>query len=476
MPDRAEHDPVDVDVPAIKRPGALERAALPGLIILLLALVGALSYAQPLRADDLANLNVLSANRDLLSYVSFWYAGWTGRVTGIAFLWLGLASPVLFAVLNTAAFALLAWLSLAVASGRWPKAASHDLTVLGILLVALWYALPSISETVLWTTGATAYLWTLVLMLAAIAPYRMWVAREAAGEPKRRAGAGRRVSDAAAMLALGIAAGAAQEQAAVVLFVAAGALLAGLAFRRQVHRLPLTLWLGLAGLLAGALVQVLAPGNALRSSATPVDTLSLLERGRELARYLISAADGWLLPVYPWAALLAALAHIGRPWGRPPERGRSLWWLWLLAAAATLGVFWGQPVIANLAGPRTTVYAAVLLLVAGLSARTRRTPMPGDPDWPGIRRLAIALLLVAVVSASLAMRHALILRAELVRREGFIREELAEGTVDVIVEPLGTGPTRTLNYVDITGDPAYWANAAAAEYYGAQSIRLESPE
>lgn len=471
--------PSDNDEPAAKTVGSrpLTLAVL-ALIVGVLGAVAYLSYVQPLRADDFSSLNVMRSHPGLWSYVEFWYTTWTGRATGMVALWFGLSTRIGFTVANTLAFGLLAWLTLAIALARLPRADSRDISLLGLLLAAYWFTFPSISETVFWTTGATAYLWAAVLMFTSIAPYRIWHAKPHDALPTAQAWP-TALGTAVGLLVLGLAAGASQEQVAVTLVLGAGFLLANLVRHKALRSLPWPLWAGLIGLAAGIAVQLLSPGNAVRSALTPADTLSLAGRLESFLQYLLAVFDTYAYAVYPWGIAFAAIAYLFRPLATNRRPGqRSLWWLWAGLAAATIGLFVAQPVIANLAGARTTVFAVSLLLLAGLS------PLAGARDDWGDERLrtlfsglAVVLLVLTLGSAVHSASHATRLSAELREREASIERQLADGTSDVVVAPVTTQATRVLQFTDITGDPAYWTNQAAAQYYGAASMRVaESAE
>lgn len=469
--------PSDNDNPAARPAGfrPLTLAAL-ALSVGVLGAMAYLSYVQPLRADDFSSLNVMRSHPGLWSYVEFWYTTWTGRATGMVALWFGLSTRIGFTVANTLAFGLLAWLTLAIALARLPRANSRDISLLGLLLAAYWFAFPSISETVFWTTGATAYLWAAVLMFASIAPYRIWHARAQGANTTAQVWP-KALGTAVVLLVLGLAAGASQEQVAVTLVLGAGFLLADLVRHKALRSLPWPLWAGLIGLAAGIAVQLLSPGNAVRSALTPADTLSLAGRLESFFQYLIAVFDTYAYAVYPWGIAFAAIAYLFRPFATDERTGqRSLWWLWAGSAAATIGLFVAQPVIANLAGARTTVFAVSLLLLAGLS------PLAGARDDWGDERLrtllsglTVALLVLTLGSAAHSASHATSLASEIAEREASIERQLAEGASDVVVEPVATQSTRVLQFTDITQDPTYWTNQASAQYYGAASMRLADP-
>lgn len=468
---------------APRRSDGIANRRLDLVMLVLLGAVGVgiavLSYLQPLAADDLANLNVMRMNPSAWDFMRHFYLTWTGRASGMLLLWFALSYRTAYALLNAVAFGAFAWLIVTVAAGRAVGRSLFDRLVLAVVVAALWFATPSIAETVFWHTGSATYLWSAVLMLAFIAPYRIW---HTARGPLQRPSAAKETGGGLAMLVLGGAAGASHEQVAVVLVLGAGALLVRLLHSRQWREFPLRLWAGLAGLAVGCFVQFASPGNAARSALTPVDALTLTERAQALIRYLVNVGGSWLVDMYPWALVLLLLALAGSrilpiASASAGSRSRSLWWLWAIMAMASVGVFVAQPVIANLAGPRTALFAAVLLLVSALSplADQSASSHPTHLAGPAVRAAVILLLVIVALDAGRGIKVAAVMSAELEARREYVTTEVVAGRRDVEVEPLKTGMTRIVFYGDVTADPEYWVNKAVAADYGADSIVLAPP-
>lgn len=449
------------------------RARVTATVLMLGVIAGlaALSWIQPLSADDIANSLNLQRHPSLVGFVGHYYEAWTGRATGMALLWLALQSRAVFAVANALAFGSLAVLSFGVAAGRLPRREWRDVALVAFTLISYWFALPAIAETVSWVTGSVTYLWPAVLMLAVIYPCRRWIAEPRAA----RAGAVRTVAAAVGMLAAGVLAGLSHELVFGVLGVL-GLALAATAFRhKRLAEVPLWVWTGVLGLIVGGAMLVLSPGNAARSNVATAD-VSLVGQAAQYVMYLLKVFGSYLPKLYPWLLCLALLAlpFDGHSVDRTVRRDR--WWLvWAGAAALTLAPFVAEPQIALQAGQRTTVFAAVLLTVSALSLVLRRERgLAVHALGPEVAMKALAALLVLVlVELGGSVQVARNLAGDLVAREAIVSASLARGERAVRVPPLPTHPYRTVYWVDLEPDPDYWLNQSLAEWYGVDSIVLD---
>lgn len=185
------------------------------------------------------------------------YFTWGGRVPALFavqfFAWQGNGPGLLFDVANTAFFVLLVLVLFWLAAGRIEHVRSSRAGLLWLLL-GLFFAVPSYIYTMVWLTGACVYLWTAAAECAFLLPYAL--AYWQPDLPLNRA-----VLAGPLMLLLGFLAGWSVEPGAIV------TLLLTLAFMVISHRqgkLPSWQWAGLAGLVAGLLLLMLAPGSMER--------------------------------------------------------------------------------------------------------------------------------------------------------------------------------------------------------------------
>ena len=193
-------------------------------------------------------------------FLSQWshYFTWGGRVPALSavqfFAWQSDGQHTyLFDAFNTLFFVLLVLLLYWLAAGRL-EPVSKSKAALCWLLMGLFFAVPSYIYTMLWMTGACVYLWTAAAECAFLLPYGLYFWRDNSRLDNSPVAA-------PLMAALGLLAGWSVEPGGIV------TLLLTLAFMVMFYRQKkLRGWqkAGLAGLLAGLLLLLLAPGSLER--------------------------------------------------------------------------------------------------------------------------------------------------------------------------------------------------------------------
>lgn len=185
------------------------------------------------------------------------YFTWGGRAPAIFcvqfFAWQEAGSRYLFDVANTLVFLLLVLLLYWISAGR-VESPARGKACLFWLLFALFFVLPSYVYTMLWVTGACVYLWTAAAECAFLLPYVLayW-----------RIGFWREPPPWALplMATIGLLAGWSEEAGSIVTVILTAWFL--FLFHRE-HRLAPWMKVGMAFLMAGALLLLFAPGNLQR--------------------------------------------------------------------------------------------------------------------------------------------------------------------------------------------------------------------
>lgn len=443
---------------------ALLMAALLGLMVL--------SYHQPLSADDYAGAVGLRQHPALLDSIAHGYGAWSGRATAMGVGWFALKFRLAFAILNGLAFAGVVGLTFTIAVARRPVWRSRDLSLIALITLTYWFALPAIAETVMWRSGSAMYLWPTLLMLAMIEPYRRWLRDDRAtllwAGPLELAWT-------PALLIFGVITGLSHELVVVALAGLGTALLVFVVRQRRLAQVPLHLWAGALGAAVGGVLLLLAPGNSVRSDAANTGA-SLLERLASLATYLLKVFGSYLPKLYPWLVCIALLAIPLSLLARSRERGSwpRYWVVWSIAGLVTLAPFVREPAVALVAGQRTTIFVAVLFTIAALSLMGDVGPPRVLDRLPAIAAYATTTILLVVMLAELggSVQRASRISAEVKARESLVAAQLKAGRTDVVVPPLATKPYRTVYYLDLGPDPAYFVNEALATWYDAKTIRL----
>lgn len=447
--------------------------ALSGLLCAALAL---LALNEPWVSDDFSNALFIREHPGIFYALKQGYLTWSGRFTSSAFSWMAIQTRPVYGLVIWLGVLLLVVMTFALARGRLPRARRGDLTVLALLLVAYWYGMPALEETVFWASGSAVYLWPAVATLVFLYQYRRWEQRETVVRQRVPVA----IASIVGMLLLGVWVGGAQEQvlAACLVylgFVGGRALLAG-----RLRRLPAALYVGLAGLVIAGAISVVAPGNGARAAAAPEG--GLLSTALGSGKYLVHTFVDWLPPIAPWLLCLALLAvPVVRATRQvklagDEERGtRSEWWLWLLLGLVTLSPLLVHPYFG---AERTITYLAVFIAVAAVSLGTGGAAdrvLDRLPAAAASAALCIVLL-AALGDVALGAWQAGELKAGQEDRSRLVEEQKRDGVSDVRVPPITADePRRGVIWGDGTADSAFWVNGILASYYEVGTFTVESP-
>ena len=436
-----------------------ERAFACALIALALLAFFSLNLLTRVMRDDYAyTFNFVTKERiasfgDIFQSLGIHYTNVNGRLPvhffAHLFLWLGKGA---FNAVNTAAFAGLT--TLAYYHGVGALRPFRPYAWLAAFL-GLWLLTPAFGESFLWVTGASNYLYGMLLILLYLIPYRRLLESDAGAAPRRPLPA------ALAALAGGVLAGWTNENTACALcFLVLCLCVARLTGKK---RAPLWCWTGLAGCAAGLLLMLLAPGEQGR-----LEGAGGMGGARDvLWRALIVS---YKLLRYFWPGILAWLAlllvFLRRP-GREPKR--------LLAPAAVLLA--GLGAAYAMAFPPSMpdrVWSGPLLLFLISALMLWRAA--GEPR---LRSARLRLCAVTLCAALALWSYALAAPGLAATAQGFdargaeAAAQLAAGTRELTLPPVCGSGTRfdaAEASGDITADPQHWLNGALARWLGADSV------
>lgn len=437
--------------------------------------IAALSWRQPWFADDYAYAAPLAQHPGILDFVLHWYHAWSGRATSTAFIWLAETHRPLFALTVAAAFILSACLAVVVGLGELPKWDHRTLVLSSLALVVMWFAMPAHGEVAVWLTGSSTYLLTIPLVLGFLLPYRIALNPTAGPVPL-----GRGLLISVPMAVLGFAVGMSQESAVAGVAVVLVLVLVIATRRRIVRRLPVYLWAGALGLVAGGVLLVGGQMTALASQSDRAPALvggasGALTRVAYFALVLGKGLSFVLPAIIPWllVVILLALPRSTREDEKPTSFKALLLWpaVWFAAATGTLLPF---AVVPYPGGGRIYAFGFVFLMLGAFSlfASTEAAELDVLPQrWVSIAAAVLLGVLLAEIGSSLLVQQRL--RTELAHREQLIAAQVAQGRTDLTVPRLVILPHRTVPYNDITRDPANWRNVAVAKWFGVRTIRLD---
>lgn len=260
-----------------------------------------LNLLTPMLADDFNYSNIETFGQVFTKEYGH-YRTWSGRTVAHLLVRSSFLLPSILAKgLNAAAYVLL---TLVVYALSCPNR-RFDTMLYAAVVLMLWVFLPGYGTAMLWQTGAGNYLWTTLLMMLFLLPYRRFVAGEMVYSNKFGAVVG--------MFLLGVLAGWGNENTSGSCILVVLVLL----ISRLINRRGLVPWTlsGLAGAVVGFCAMIFAPGNALRSAAEYAE----LPR-RTLIEKVMNATDA-LHQHFFWALLLfVALLSLQLVFGKHKER------------------------------------------------------------------------------------------------------------------------------------------------------------
>ena len=432
-------------------------------LILIALATGWLGRHQPPTADDWSILVHVRAVPDPFVFAAGQYRDWSGRFlpwTILGVLW---RSPDVLPWLSIG-FGIL----LCLVAGPWLRAtgwreppgsrARTDWVAAAALVLGLRF---TIGQSVFWAANGVTYFLVCALGLG------WWTVQRRGVPPALLRGVPGTVAWCAASLALGLG----HELLDPVLLLAS----AGLAWKRRTDRREMTGFrmAGLAGLAAGTVLLVIAPGNAARARefqpGFPHDPLVLFRNFRDLVAPCFAAG----LPALCWGFAAGFLLGTG-PRPRPADVLRPV--ILLLLAASTMTPLAAAPAFAV---SRAYFPAALLLFAAGawqgavVRAAAGSTAQRAVPAAVRIVTLAIFVLWAAwaagQVRAALPFSRSLTARGTQLDR---LRNSLGDVTLAPVPAPVPSG----LYLDDLRPDAQHWINRAVARWYGLRSVRLGVPD
>ena len=419
-------------------------------------------WEQPKISDDWDLTWQIADAGSFFAFLHEIYMGWGGRLLSFSLIGLVFSSELatgLFKLLTVPCFIVLTGCVCYLADGKMPRfGAAYILPA-----VILWLGVPVASDTVVWLTGATVYLWPVTMGLLLLCGFR---------HLRDLALAGRREQDNlfadASWLLAGTVVGTSHEQLITAMFV----VLAGWGWilwrSKSLSAVSRRVWFGVAGLIAGVIILFCAPGNFVRLGAQDEGggLLSMLVRyGIYLggAYFGLGVGDAgrtlWLGMAV--IALSGSLTLAG-------TRGKDSA-LWLAASLATLAPM--LPLV-NFVSPRTTFMAVVFLLIALLTAFPRRSFVEAaEKATHGLILLALASVLIIDCFVGWTANRAL--GAEIAARLGRVEAAVTDRQNEVRLPYLATMPSR-LTHMLSPGHDAVFLRKLAQHYGLKNAIHDES--
>lgn len=441
---------------------------LPFLLVLAAVAVGffLLNVLTPFYADDFTyyysflytpdHPRIASLSEFFMSqYVHYHIMNGRAVAHALAQLFLLLGKPV-FNCINTGAFLLMGWAMQALMTGK----RSFSPLLFFFALGGLWFVTPAFGQDFLWLTASGTYLYSVLIILLYLVPFRRALESNAPGGLLR----------AVLFLPLGLLAGWSQENASAALLV----MMVCFFLACRLMGRPLRLWMltGLVGNLAGLALMLLAPGQSTRLSGSGgLGTFQLwLQRGISIT---LCARK------YLWLPALLFLFFVG--WRLKTDGLGSLrtqWRRWLPTMVFLMGSL--ASAYSMVLSPQfpdrawSCIVAFTLVTVGNTAALCADLKLPK----PLPQAVCVLTLAAVIFTYSQAFQDLSLTHRQYSAREVQIQTALEQGKRELTLAPI-TGHSKYNCYPpegDLGLDSAQWPNTSIALFHGLDAIHSMQEE
>lgn len=454
------------------------------LILAIFAYIMWVGMLTPLYADDYSMSlifetdNKIEGVKDIVSSQINLYNQWGGRIVahsiGQAFL---LFDRNWFAVCNAFIFVILLRFIYVYSRGQWNPRSLYDVLNLFFIFFFCWVCIPSFGETVIWLIGSVNYLWTMVIVLLFLYPYRMMF--EGLRVLKRK------YLNAALMFILGSIAGWTNENTACTVLLL---VLFALIYFYKLKQYELWMFSGWLGFLTGAMFLLLAPGNRVRAAVFEnmegysFATNHVIGPAKTLMQVFVLQSPLWLvLTIVIWL-----LRHECRKQNMSfkamlisNKRQFLLSFVFIAASVINNAVMFIPPTFPL----RATFASSIFLLIGVMSlfrinaVKAKIIALPYQKLWLVVICIILLLSLSDVLQKYIRISH------EHAKRIEYIEKSKSAGEHSIKVEPLSIDYTNVWQshilhvFVrDIGVVPDVWPNNVYAKYYKLDAIIVEDRE
>lgn len=430
-----------------------------------------LSALTPLFADDFsyAYSFVSGSNSRVTDIASLiqsqlgHYQSMNGRVVSHTLAQLFLMMPkIVFNVVNAFMFALLGVLICFHALGKFRSIKMLDLLIAYVALMCL---APAFGQSYLWLVGACNYLFTFVIVLLFLLPYRVsW-------GNTNKSNVLVSVPSALAMLVFGVIAGNTNENTGVSLVVVLLIYIAAyIAFNRKVRLWMITGWCGTVG---GFVTCFATPGNTVRNGGVPL-TFSAGSVAKSVIFFTHSAIENFAPIFVLLAVLLTVILVMKSRKGKLTKEAlvnsvRNNFFGYFYAVFF-LGSVYAMAIPAQFPDRAWSHPLALLVIVLLIALHKFKTLMDVKlREYKIIKGLSCVVLAAVISLCSLvAVANLRVVNYVHKQRVSIIQEAKANNQNEVEL-PAIVAKSRFVCYDcygDISEDPEHWANEGMAKYYG----------
>ncbi|MEF9991950.1 MAG: DUF6056 family protein [Romboutsia sp.] len=402
-------------------------------------------YENFMPTSDVKRITSLS---DIANSMYNHYNIWGGRITAHILVQLFLMfGKTVFNVINSMGFVLLALL-VYLHSNSFKKL--NPLLILFIIIM-MWFFIPQFGASILWVSGSGNYLWSTIIILVFLLPYRLYIEDNKYFKDN--------IINILIMSVVGIFAGWTNENTGgAMIFIQL--LFIGYYILNKI-KLPKWSISGLIASLIGFALLVLAPGNYVR----PNKPKALLTKLSELGA---NSYETMFIPIFLLTILL--IIYISNK-SNKTIKDLFVPVTYLIASIASVVVLIVPPY-----APQRTWFGPIILIIISIGYIYSRLEF----DNSLVRRISIACAILFSISFLYEYGQAYL---DIEKTNNYVKkqvqrieEEKAKGNMDIVVNKI---PKPKSNYnafkhtANITYDKYSWFNQWMAKYYGVDYVRIE---
>ncbi|SFL10955.1 hypothetical protein SAMN03159341_103260 [Paenibacillus sp. 1_12] len=349
--------------------------------------------------------------------------------------------------------------------------------ILLLLSFICWMCLPSFGETTIWLIGSVNYLWTSVIILIFLLPFRIRMLVDQGMKDHLLS----RVS----MFLIGVIAGWTNENTALSVIVLTFLFLIYFYTKRSISAWMLT---GFVGTLIGFILLVLAPGNMVRAAKLQsVEDYSFMLYHIKMPlmttiNIVLYQAPLWIIMLIMAIVLLNHFIKNRLTYKDIKEKyGVEILFSLIVVA---LSLFNNLVMFASPYFPLRAGFGSTVFLIIGVFSIFR---MDMIKAWFSYKT-TFSKIIISIVSIVLFISMGLVyekyskLNEENNLRLVVVNENKIAGHDAVVVAPYSIQAQDTYQTYfghvfvsDIGGDPSIWPNNIYAQYLGLKSIRIDKP-
>ena len=333
----------------------------------------------------------------------------------------------------------------------------HDVRLYLGIMILLWLFEPTISNSVLWETGACNYMFTGCIMLGYITLFRQYLKKDMEGSPK----------NIALMLFLGLLAGWCNENTSggVLLF---SLLMLVVKCRENKSFKGIRPWMisGFIGNVAGYIILLMSPGNQSRAASADESHTGLLALMARFLKITLNIRNNYLILVFAFVVILIAIAYRCKSFDKFFEAAKDMLLFGFLFLATCYAL------IAVPDSQLRTYYGASLFLMIGILEGFAWILNEGfSEDLVQILGTSLVTLLGIFLIFTYVEEGANLARIkrEYMERDAYLTEA-AKGEEMVVEAPMLRPDWETRYSMayssDLTEDKFNWLNLSYSEHYG----------